>query len=379
MIKRLKDLRGRPSRGKNKRRRSARKRGDGKAAKAPTPAEKASRRSGRSLLRLLGLRRKNRRLRKPTPAAGIRVTPPPAELVERTCKSEVDPELANSAVASAELPERAAAAKGARGARVRGALVSAAKQAGRAALRTFEVLLLLAVLGGLGLAGYHGYKRLSKTQYFNVDKIVIEGARRTIPAQLRAAVDPLRGQPIFRVDTAQISRALERHPWIARVDVRRDLPRTLRVIVHERDARALLRFGSRLYLVDAQGVIFKRAQRGETEGLPLVSGLDRATLLKNRVYARLWIQRALSVIARYYAQPRPPLSEVRLGTQGELTLFLRRGGIALRFGRTFSEERLRKLDAVWRALGPKKVKRLRALLLDHEARADRVIARLSPR
>ena len=125
--------------------------------------------------------------------------------------------------------------------------------------------------------------------------------------------------------------------------------------------------------------IFKRAQRGETEGLPLVSGLDRATLLKNRVYARLWIQRALSVIARYYAQPRPPLSEVRLGTQGELTLFLRRGGIALRFGRTFSEERLRKLDAVWRALGPKKVKRLRALLLDHEARADRVIARLSPR
>ncbi len=66
---------------------------------------------------------------------------------------------------------------------------------------------------------------------------------------------------------------------------------------------------------------------------------------------------------------------MNLGPRDEITLYLRRGGQAVRLGGDVSAERLRRFDAVWTALGPE-VRRARAIFLDHEIRTDRVIVRM---
>ena len=246
---------------------------------------------------------------------------------------------------------------------------------GRLALGAAKLVGLLGVLFGVGLGGYHGYRRAMASTTFRVKQIDIEGARRAPRQELARLIQTTLGRNIFSVDLGAVNRALLGHPWIKRARVSRQLPSRLVVEVEEHRPEALLHLGY-LYLLDAEGHVFKRAGLDETEGLPVITGVDRAEYLGNPEACQRRVQRALEVLARYHADPRPVLSEINLGPRDEITLHLRQDGLAVRLGPEPSTERLRRFDAVWASLGPE-VRRVRAMFLDHEVRTDRVIVRMS--
>ncbi len=247
----------------------------------------------------------------------------------------------------------------------------AAGQAGRAALRAAAVG---GVLAAATSGGYLAYGHLMRSPTFRVTQIQVEGNRRLAAEDLRRHLQGYLGWHILSVDTEQVQRLAQAHPWVRAATVRRELPQGLRVSLQEQEARALLLL-DHLYLVNPEGEVFKQASLEETAGLPVISGLSREGFLRQPTEARVRIRRALQALTLYRLRERPALSEVRVSPRGEVTLYLARGGMALRLGRQVNEKNLGRFDAVWASLGPE-ARRARVFYLGSQASADRVSVRM---
>lgn len=249
-----------------------------------------------------------------------------------------------------------------------------ARRLGRAARLTLKPLCVLLVAGFAALGGYWGYRHASASTYFTVQHVEIAGTQRVAAETLRQMLADLGGRGIFRVDLRRAARALEAHPWVRSVKLERRLPDAIVVRVTEQRPAAALHLG-RLYLVNEAGEVFKRAEPEELAQLVVITGISRPRYLAEQAAVRAELKRALAVLDKYVGASRPPLSELNVGTDGEMTLFLRRGGAALRFGRRFDDGQLQRLDAVVAALGTE-LQRVRAVYLDHEVRRERVVVRM---
>lgn len=251
---------------------------------------------------------------------------------------------------------------------------SLGRAVGRAGVLAAQAVALAAVLLGTGAGGYLAYDRVMTSPTFLVQRVRVTGAKRAQPAQLRRMARRVLGQHIFSVDLPRARRAVLEHPWVKDARVYREYPNAVGVAVVEQRAKALLLLGH-LYLVNVEGRVFKKAETHEADGLPVITGVTRLAYLNRPAAVHPRLRAALAALDRYRRQRRPPLSEINVDHRGEITLFLRRNGVALRFGGDVSDDRLKKLDAVWAALGPD-TRRVRAVFLDNETRRDRVTVRL---
>lgn len=105
--------------------------------------------------------------------------------------------------------------------------------------------------------------------------LAFEGAHRVDPAWVDEALQPFHGRNLWLLSLGDVERALERHPWIADVGLRKRPPNDLAVRIIERQERALVREGSRLVFVDADGrgiVPLDGRWRRPGIDLPILSG-----------------------------------------------------------------------------------------------------------
>ena len=237
-----------------------------------------------------------------------------------------------------------------------------------------QVLGVAAVLSVAGVGGYLAYERLMGSSIFMVQKVRVEGARRADAAHIQRLAAKVAGRHIFSADLRAAHAAVVTHPWVKDARVYRQYPDTVAVEVIEHQAKALLLIGH-LYLVDTEGQVFKMASRTEADRLPVITGISRMDYINKPGLAKPLLTAALAALDRYRSMNRPPLSEVNVGPGGEITMYLRRNGVALRFGAEVSPDRLKRLDAVWAALGPETT-RVRVVFLDNEMRKDRVTVRM---
>jgi hypothetical protein len=107
-------------------------------------------------------------------------------------------------------------------------------------------------------------------RYFAVREIDIEGLERLDASKVRVWLGMVEGSSIWQASPQALEARLEAQPAIAKAEVRRYLPNRLRVIVHERHAKAILRTGDGLFLVDHAGVVLDAAT-GPSSDLPIVS------------------------------------------------------------------------------------------------------------
>ena len=96
---------------------------------------------------------------------------------------------------------------------------------------------------------------LPAAPFLAVDDIVVRGNEQLSDGEVLALLSGLRGASILSVDLAAHQRRLAASPWLTGVTLRRRLPSTVEVLVSERRPIALARFGGRLFLLDASGVV----------------------------------------------------------------------------------------------------------------------------
>jgi cell division protein FtsQ len=242
------------------------------------------------------------------------------------------------------------------------------RRAGRAALPGAITVAAVAAAGGLL---FLGYRWLTASPRFALASVEVRGARELPEAEIERAVAPEIGANLFSLPLDTIERRLRTEPWVADVAVRRRLPDRLVVDIEEREAAAVVDLDG-LYLADASGRVFKRADvaRGEAVGLPVVTGIGRDAYRRRPDDARARIREALAAAAAYdEGRGRPPLGEVHDDTHRGITLYTRRPVVALRVGHAGAAELRRRLavfDAAWAALAPTERAAVSAIHLDRE-------------
>lgn len=90
-------------------------------------------------------------------------------------------------------------------------------------------------------------------------------------AEIRAFADLEDGEPWLGIKTDEVAARVEQHPFVREARVQRRPPDALEIIVALRSPIAVLRQDDRLYLVDDEGEVMKRARPGDGTDLPLIS------------------------------------------------------------------------------------------------------------
>jgi cell division septal protein FtsQ len=103
--------------------------------------------------------------------------------------------------------------------------------------------------------------------YFLIREVHVEGGSRVSAAWVQENLRPLAGRHILGVSLDGVRRRLSADPWVASVELRRELPDRLSVVVVERQPAALLATENGLFFLDAAGEPIAPCPTGGGEGL----------------------------------------------------------------------------------------------------------------
>ncbi|HEU4728646.1 MAG TPA: FtsQ-type POTRA domain-containing protein [Kofleriaceae bacterium] len=203
---------------------------------------------------------------------------------------------------------------------------------GRALRRSIAPAAAAVALGALGGGVWAGYHWICHSPRFAITRITVQGAHHVDPDQLRARLPLHVGDSVFaNLDAA--ARVVRDDPWIAGAEVRRILPHTIAIEVHEHTPAAVVELGE-LYLADATGQPFKRValEAGEGDGLPIITGIGRGVFVADPAAARDAVRDAIAAFDHWRAADRPPIGEIHVGPHGALTLHTYDRAIAIQLG-----------------------------------------------
>lgn len=132
----------------------------------------------------------------------------------------------------------------------------------------------------LALLGYGVYKSVAligASSTLQISHMTVRGHERLSTGEVLALVEGLRGQNILSVDLDAWQAKLLSSPWVESATIRRVLPGTVEINVHERRPMGIGRLGTAAYLIDGKGVIIDEYGPAYADiDLPVIDGLGTA-------------------------------------------------------------------------------------------------------
>lgn len=254
-------------------------------------------------------------------------------------------------------------------------------------MRIARGVLGFALVVGIGGTVAWGARKYVKTSpRFAISEIVTTGAKRRSPDELATVAGIAKGQNVFTTDLDRARARLIADPWVSEASLSRQLPGTLFLHVVEREAAGIVATndgsvkaaGGETYLVTREGAIIKRLETGDPTDLPVVTGVVLQQLVDDREGATRTIRRALDLAGDYDHSPlatRSPLEEVHVEPNGEMTLVVGKSAIAIHMGNPPYRRKLEQAVRVVAELDRRGAK-ADSIMLDNEARPDRVVVRM---
>jgi hypothetical protein len=242
--------------------------------------------------------------------------------------------------------------------------------AGVLALLLIGGILLHRLSGPLAIAMRSTRDFIADNRYFAVRQIEVHGGAKVGGDEIVAMAGLRRGMNIWNVDALAIEKKIAKHPWVRRVQVRRDFPRRVVIDVEERKPKAIIGAG-KFYYIDADGVVFKEVESGEKLQYPMLTGIYAEALMSGDVAARKRIRDAMRLID-LMAQHSHALSEVHFEAADRLVVYPTQYPVAWRLGWGDWDE---KIDRLERLLELWKGNEARLASLDMSF-SDQVVARV---
>lgn len=216
------------------------------------------------------------------------------------------------------------------------------KQIGKRALN-------LATIVSLVFLGGNIYRYLVATTQWRVNEIRIIGCVNAKEAELLDLARLDLGMEIWKLNLAELTKSLVKHPWIEKVQVRRDWSRQALIIeVQERIPRAMIVLDD-LYLVDKEGKVFKKVGAKEKIDLPLLTGLASKEIKNPDREGERLIRLALELLDLLaYRQiiNEHNISEINLHRQRGLTLYTLDKSLPIHLGWGDYKDKLNRLEKV---------------------------------
>jgi len=199
-----------------------------------------------------------------------------------------------------------------------------------------------ALAGGLGFA----WHAMSRSPTFAIDDIQVTGLTRSTEDEIRTLAGVEMGDNSVALDTNELAHAIEKHPWVRKANVLRRLPRGLTLEITEHQPIALVAL-EHLYYVDADGEVIKRLTPGESEILPVVTGLSKDDVAESDQLALSQIRAALSFIEAWSrAKPNSTVEEVHVGPSGTIAVALSADGVRVHLGPAPWDDAIARYDEI---------------------------------
>ena len=152
-----------------------------------------------------------------------------------------------------------------------------------------------AVIGCGGLSAWaYGYGMTSwRFRIQSSDAVEIAGVKNASRAHVMEVAGADIGRNIFFVPLDERKKQLEQIPWVEEASVMRLLPNRIAVTIHERTPVAFAQIGSRISLIDANGVVMGLPANRQTKySFPVIRGITDTEPLSSRsaamkIYNRL--------------------------------------------------------------------------------------------
>lgn len=135
----------------------------------------------------------------------------------------------------------------------------------RSVLLTAVVLLTSAVL-------IFAYNFTISAPCFQARETVVRGCRELTEKEvllLGSAGSPVH---LLALNQDAMARRIKANPWVKSVAIGRELPHRLVIQIQERSAVAMIKQDATLYLLDREGIIFKRLEKNDEGDLPILTG-----------------------------------------------------------------------------------------------------------
>ena len=235
-----------------------------------------------------------------------------------------------------------------------------------------RLVVAIVIIAALPLGIYHGYHALMRSDYFRVSAIRLDGNHRVSRAEVLQIAGLDQPTIIFSVDTERIRSSLLENPWIVDAEVFRDLPRTVRINVLEREPAGWL-YWDDLYRVDAEGLVIEPGPADEVNGA-VITGIEPRDPEADTGESAARVREALTVANFYHTHGLnrfDELEQIHLDDLIGISLLTKRHGIEVRLGHDRYAERLLRLRDVLQTLEGEDL-RGRYILLDGEGNLTRV-------
>jgi cell division protein FtsQ len=217
---------------------------------------------------------------------------------------------------------------------------------GRGGLLRWSVA-AVAVLTPVAYAGFRLGRYVRTSPRFEISSardVVVEGNRHVSSEEVISALglpagDSRFGMNIFRLSLDEMRDRVESIAWVKSATVTRALPHRLVVRVEERTPVAFINVAGQVKLVDSDGVILEKPERGNF-AFPVIEGLDAASDPADRRTRLAVYQTFLQQLSEETASSGWMVSEVNLSDPDDLKAVLVQGDetILVHFGhQDFSE------------------------------------------
>lgn len=139
---------------------------------------------------------------------------------------------------------------------------------------TAGALALLAGAAILSLAFIYTYSVLLSASCFEIREISVRGVKELTEKDILALAKIQPRLNILAVNKEVVAGRIAANPWVQNIYVGRELPDRLVLEVHERTPIALLKQAGNFYLMDEEGVVFKKLSADDDVDLAILTGVN---------------------------------------------------------------------------------------------------------
>ena len=133
---------------------------------------------------------------------------------------------------------------------------------------------LLTVATVLSVLFIYAYSALLSASYFQIREISVRGLKELTEKDILTMAKIQPRSNILSVNTNAVTRRISANPWVKNIYVGRELPNRLVLDVHERTPIAMVKQSGDFYLMDGEGLVFKKLSSGDDVDLAIITGVN---------------------------------------------------------------------------------------------------------
>lgn len=209
---------------------------------------------------------------------------------------------------------------------------------------SLSALSLLLSAGLLTVLFIYAYSSLLSTPYFEIKEISVRGLKELTEKDILAMARIQPRSNILSVNSDAVAKRISANPWVKNIYVGKELPNRMVLDVRERMPIALVKQAGDFYLMDADGIVFKKLGKTDEVDLAILTGVNVQNKAKSPLLAdALKLLETISTADQYAFLGT--VSEVHVDEVFGLSLLTDKG-LHLKLGRDNFAGKLRQLYIV---------------------------------